>query len=72
MGDVLYPPPFYHNASTDGSYDSNLDPQWSEKANKLYWVGGNTGAYDENHDWSTLHRQRLVSFTNQLGKTSTP
>lgn len=66
MGDIPFPAAAYlNNAYT---YEESEDMPWNNKTAGLYWAGKTTGSFQEAADqgWKQDHRQRFVSFTNNL------
>ncbi|KAH8179340.1 glycosyl transferase family 90 domain-containing protein [Sarocladium implicatum] len=65
MGDILIPSPAY--IQSEFFYNNKGDVPWEKKWNKLYWDGSSTGGFAKDRDqWLRFHRQRFVSFVEQL------
>jgi hypothetical protein len=66
MGDIPFPAAAYLNSAY--TYDESEDMPWENKTAGLYWVGKTTGSFQEANDqaWKRDHRQRFVSFANNL------
>ncbi|KAF2276380.1 uncharacterized protein EI97DRAFT_501158 [Westerdykella ornata] len=67
MGDILYPSAAY--MEDDFAYDEKYGTEWDKKKNLLYWAGSTTGAFATDHSseqWQHFHRQRFVTFANNL------
>lgn len=64
MGDILYPSAAYNEA--EFQYNEELDFDWDEKRNNLYWAGSNTGGYATSSDWKHYHRHRFVRVSQDL------
>lgn len=65
MGDILFPSPAY--IESDFEYNEPDDIDWERKQNNLYWAGSNTGGYANDEQWQSFHRQRFVTFAQNLG-----
>ena len=46
------------------TYDEDLDLDWSDKKDSLYWRGSTTGGYARAGGWRKHHRQRIVRYLN--------
>lgn len=66
MGDILMPSPAY--LESEFVYDSDKEPDFYEKSNKVYWAGSTSGAFAHNDRWRDFHRQRFVQFAQNLGR----
>lgn len=60
FNDILFPSPYYAGKMDQEEYVQEEDPEWTEKANTLYWSGATTGGYAITTNWQQLHRQRLI------------
>ncbi|PHH73337.1 hypothetical protein CDD80_3898 [Ophiocordyceps camponoti-rufipedis] len=60
MADILIPSPAYTESGF--KYVQEVDVDWENKRNKLYWTGSNTGGYAKDGTWLSFHRQRFVDF----------
>lgn len=72
MGDIPFPAAAYLNSAY--TYEESEDMPWENKTAGLYWAGKTTGSFQEAADqaWKQDHRQRFVSFANNLdGRTHT-
>lgn len=65
MGDIPFPAPAY--SSNMFAYDESEDVHWENKTLALYWAGSSTGSFQQGDEgWRQDHRQRFVSFANDL------
>ena len=66
MGDIPFPAAAYLNRAY--TYEETEDMPWEGKTPALYWAGKTTGSYQEatGQAWKQDHRQRFVSFANDL------
>jgi hypothetical protein len=66
MNDVPFPAAAYLDSTY--TYTEAEDIPWEEKTAGLYWAGKTTGSFQESADqaWKQDHRQRFVSFANNL------
>ncbi|KAJ9615310.1 hypothetical protein H2200_001385 [Cladophialophora chaetospira] len=64
FNDIVFPSPYYMARSTD--YVETEDPEWGDKASRLYWVGAATGGHATEANWKQMQRQRMALMT-QVG-----
>ena len=65
FGDILFPSVAYLEKGF--RYDpSEETASWSEKKNRLYWMGSTTGGFARGSMWQTFHRQRFVELAQNL------
>jgi hypothetical protein len=66
MGDIPFPAAAYLNPAF--SYNASEDMPWENKTYGVYWAGSTTGSFQEaaGQAWKQDHRQRFVSFANNL------
>ncbi|KAF1809859.1 hypothetical protein P152DRAFT_440852 [Eremomyces bilateralis CBS 781.70] len=69
FSDILYPSPFYSALYSQGHYNENDDPPWSDKKNRLYWAGSTTGSHQAS-TWKSHHRQRFIALVNSLDNST--
>lgn len=66
MSDILYPSPAY--MEPEFLYVDQNDVEWDKKYNKLYWAGSTTGGFALDDKWQNYHRQRFITFAQNLDK----
>ena len=76
FSDVLMPSQIYlrgYENLNDYGYvdDPEHDPDWDQKASKLYWIGSNTGGGDYDSSWHSMHRQRFVALAQHRPEPDT-
>ena len=62
FNDVLYPSSYY--AANVDNGEGDIDKDWDQKLDRLYWTGKSTSGYSRLDNWMKLHRQRLSLMTN--------
>ena len=60
--DIIMPSTWYSYRNDEGSYVDEDDPDWDEKKDMLYWVGGSTDGFMTPNNTKQLHRHRFVSL----------
>lgn len=66
--DILYPSPWYFMHRV--TYPPERDIPFASKNGTMYWRGSTTGGFSRDGGWRNQHRQRFVTNTMPLGKTS--
>ena len=68
MGDIMFPSPAY--TEQEFLYDDSKAIEWEDKRNELYWAGATTGGFSKAIEWHHFHRQRFVTFVQNLERRS--
>jgi Glycosyl transferase family 90 len=62
--DILFPANMYYANDVRYDYSSEEDLAWEDKADTIVWRGVTSGGVQNEENWSTMHRQRLVQLLN--------
>ncbi|KAK0125360.1 hypothetical protein ONS95_000618 [Cadophora gregata] len=62
--DILFPANMYYMDDERYLYDPKFDYDWDDKKDTLMWRGVTSGGTNTAENWQSMHRQRLVLFTN--------
>ena len=62
--DIMFPANMYYKHDDRYDYSDVEDVPWREKRDTLVWRGVTSGGVQIAENWSTMHRQRLVSLLN--------
>lgn len=61
--EIRIPAPLYWKSEPE-FYSPDSYPEWVDKADKVFWRGGNTGGRVNASNWKGFHRHRLVTMLN--------
>jgi Glycosyl transferase family 90 len=62
--DILFPANMYYANDARYDYSSQEDLAWEDKNDTIVWRGVSSGGVQNEENWSTMHRQRLVQLLN--------
>ncbi|KAK6097444.1 hypothetical protein MT418_003062 [Batrachochytrium dendrobatidis] len=57
--DILIPSIYYYHLYAGGSSQADSYP-WQNRLPKAYWRGSTTGGWNQNGNWKTFHRMRMI------------
>ncbi|KAK4696135.1 hypothetical protein P7C71_g1737, partial [Lecanoromycetidae sp. Uapishka_2] len=66
--DLLIPSPWYTMRYDEEYYVESDDPDWKDKQDTLYWVGGSTDGVVRSKHWDTLQRHRFALLVNNASQ----